>query len=239
VTNDAIVSALQTQKDKPMGVPVNFDSTSLDGLLSDWVNALREFSVEAVAVLGPDPFGGSEDREVVAVHPPIVAEAAKALADSRDFGAPWRDSDAPLVAWQYIAKSDDLNANRWRLMWLSHGLQTVVRVEFSLPAGRAFECFMFSPRHLTDRAEAALLVWSALNIWPLIKRCIAHARSTLSPRERECLMLAFHGLTARESSLRLNCTERTVNYHLANAMGKLKVDNKMAAIQRACWLGAI
>ena len=37
----------------------------------------------------------------------------------------------------------------------------------------------------------------------------------------------------------LQCTERTVNYHLANAMAKLKVDNKMAAIQRACWMGAI
>ena len=50
-------------------------------------------------------------------------------------------------------------------------------------------------------------------------------------------MLAFQGLTARESSRALQCTERTVNYHLANAMGKLKVDNKMAAIQRACWIG--
>jgi len=30
-----------------------------------------------------------------------------------------------------------------------------------------------------------------------------------------------------------------VNYHLANAMGKLRVDNKLAAIQRACWLGVI
>jgi LuxR family transcriptional regulator, quorum-sensing system regulator SolR len=108
-----------------------------------------------------------------------------------------------------------------------------------LPAGRAFECFMFSPRQLADRAEAASLVWSALNIWPLVKRSIGEARSTLSPRERECLVLAFQGLTARESSQRLHCSERTVNYHLANAMGKLKVDNKMAAIQRACWLGAI
>jgi len=211
----------------------------LDGLLSDWVSALREFSVEAVAVLGPDPFGSSEDRQVVAVHPPIVADAAKALAESRDFGAPWRDSDAPLVAWQYIARPGDPGANRWRSLWIAHGLQTLVRVEFALPAGRAFECFMFSPRQLTDRAEAASLVWSALNIWPLVKRGIAHARSTLSPRERECLVLAFQGLTARESSLRLHCTERTVNYHLANAMGKLKVDNKMAAIQRACWLGVI
>src|SRR5512133_2052162 len=230
---------IQTSTRKFMPVPVNFDSVSLDGLLSDWVGALREFSVEAIAVRGPDAFGSSEDRQVVAVHPPIVADAAQALAESRDFGAPWRDSDAPLVAWQYIAKSDHLSSSRWRLLWLAHGYQTVVRVEFSLPAGRAFECFMFSPRELTDRAEAASLVWSAMNIWPLVKRGIALARSTLSPRERECLVLAFQGLTARESSAKLSCSERTINYHLANAMGKLKVDNKMAAIQRACWLGAI
>ncbi|MDQ6880998.1 MAG: helix-turn-helix transcriptional regulator [Pseudomonadota bacterium] len=223
----------------PLGVPVNFDSVSLDGILSDWIGALREFSVDAVVILGPDPFGSSEDRQVVAVHPPLLAEAAQALAQSRDFGAPWRESDAPLVAWQRIASSDKLVSSRWRQLWLAHGYQTVVRVEFSLPAGRAFECFMFSPRELIDRSEAASLVWSALNIWPLVKRSIAQARSTLSPRERECLVLAFEGLTARESSQRLSCTERTVNYHLANAMGKLKVDNKMAAIQRACWVGAI
>jgi LuxR family quorum-sensing system transcriptional regulator SolR len=204
----------------PLGVPVNFDSVSLDGILSDWIAALREFSV-------------------VAVHPPILGDAAQALAQSRDFGAPWRDSDAPLVAWQSIAKSDHLSSTRWRQLWLAHGYQTVVRVEFSLPAGRAFECFMFSPRELTDRTEAASLAWSALNIWPLVKRSIAQARSTLSPRERECLVLAFEGMTARESAQRLNCTERTVNYHLANAMAKLKVDNKMAAIQRACWIGAL
>lgn len=222
-----------------MGVPVNFDSVSLDGLLSDWVGALREFSVEAVVVLGPDPFGTSEDRQVVAVHPPIVADGAHALAESRDFGAPWRDSDAPLVAWQHIAKSDQLNSSRWRMLWLAHGFQTVVRVEFPLPAGRAFECFMFSPRELMDRTEAALLVWSALNIWPLVKRSIAAARSMLSPRERECLALAFQGMTARESAQHLHCSERTVNYHLANAMNKLKVENKLAAIQRACWLGAL
>lgn len=222
-----------------MAVPVNFDSVSLDGILSDWVAALREFSVEAVVVLGPDPFGGSEDRQVVAVHPPLVADAANALAESRDFGAPWRDSDAPLVAWQTIAKTDSLHTSRWRLLWLAHGYQTAVRVEFSLPAGRAFECFMFSPRELTDRAEAASLVWSAMNIWPLVRRSIASARSTLSPRERECLVLAFQGMTARASAQTLHCTERTVNYHLANAMNKLKVDNKMAAIQRACWIGAI
>ena len=222
-----------------MQLPVNFDSVSLDGLLSDWVSDLRELSVEAVAVLGPNPFGGTEDRQVVAVHPPIVADAARALAQSQEFGAAWRESDAPMVAWQTIARSGPGAANHWRVLALAHGFEAVVRVEFALPAGRAFECFMFSPRQLANRAEAALLVWSAMNIWPVIKRSIAQARSTLSPRERTCLALAFRGLTARESSVQLKCSERTVNYHLANAMGKLKVDNKMAAIQRACWLGAL
>ena len=114
-----------------------------------------------------------------------------------------------------------------------------MRVEFPLPAGRSFECFMFSPRELTDRSEAASLVWSAMNIWPVVKRSIAVARSTLSPRERECLVLAFQGLTARQTAERLQCAERTVNYHLANAMNKMRVESKLAAIQRACWLGAI
>lgn len=223
----------------PMQDPVNFDSMSLDGILSDWVAALREVAVDAVAVLGPDAFGTAEDRRVIAVHPPLLADAAQALAASRDFGAPWRDSDAPLVAWQHIAKSAQLPARGWRVLWLARGFQTVVRVAFPLPGGRAFECFLFSPRELSDRSDAATLVWSALNIWPVVRRCIAQERALLSPRERECLVLAFDGHTARECALRIGCTERTVNYHLANAMAKLKVDNKLAAIQRACWIGAL
>ncbi|WP_371327371.1 LuxR C-terminal-related transcriptional regulator [Polaromonas sp. A23] len=223
--------------------PVNFDSIALDSMLSDWISALHEFSVEAVVVLGPDIFGQRQDRRVSAVHPPRFLDAARALAESVDFGAPWRESDAPLVAWQHIAKTDQAKAgtdgSRWRLLWLAHGFQSVVRVEFPLPSGRAFECFIFSPRQFHDRAEAAALVWSALNIWPLFKRTMAQASSPLSPREGECLAFAFEGLTARQTAERLFCAERTVNYHLSNAMAKLKVDNKMSAIQRACWLGVI
>jgi LuxR family transcriptional regulator, quorum-sensing system regulator SolR len=221
-----------------MPSPVNFDSITLDSMLADWISALGEYAVEAVVVLGPDPFGQRPDRVVAAVHPPRLHEPAMALAESQDFGAPWRESDAPLVAWQHIANSDAASG-RWRLLWLAHGFQSVVRVEFPLPSGRAFECFMFSPRQFHDRAEAAALVWSALNIWPLFKRTLATAGSPLSPRESECLALAFEGLTARQTGERLHCTERTVNYHMANAMSKLRVDNKMSAIQRACWLGVI
>ena len=165
-----------------MKVPVNFDSVSLDGIMNDWLCALQEHSVEAITVLGPNPFGDKEDRIVLTQHPPRLLEAAVALAESRDFGAPWRDSDAPLVAWQDIAKSAYESQSRWRRLWLAHGYQSVVRVEFPLPSNRAFECFMFSPREWHDRSEAAALTWSALNIWPLLKRALARERSPLSPR---------------------------------------------------------
>ncbi|MDO9402514.1 MAG: helix-turn-helix transcriptional regulator [Polaromonas sp.] len=222
-----------------MQAPANFDSVRLDGVLSDWLMALREFSVESALVLGPDPFAGGEDRLVLALHPPRLLEAAQALAESRDFGAPWRESDAPLVAWQDISKSAFENLGRWRRLWLAHGYQSVVRIAFPVTVGRAFEVYLFSPRQWHDRSEAALLAWSALNIWPLLKRAIAEARSPLSPRELECLQLAFEGLTARETGDQLVCSERTVNFHLSNAMSKLQVDNKLAAIQRACWFGLI
>jgi LuxR family quorum-sensing system transcriptional regulator SolR len=220
-----------------MTLPANFDSVGLDAVLTDWVGALHDQGVEAVLVLGPDPKGGRNDRQVLAIHPPRLLGAAQALAESRDFGAAWRESDAPLVAWQELSKVSFESASRWRRLWLSHGFQTLVRVAFTLPAGRAFECFMFSPRSFSDRTEAAVLAWSAYNIWPLLKRAIAEQRVTLSPREQESLHLAFEGLTAKETALRMDCSERTVNYHLSNAMAKLQTDNKLAAIQRACWIG--
>jgi len=222
-----------------MNLPVNFDSLRVDAVLADWMAALREQSVESVVVLGPNPLGGRDDREVLAVHPPRLLAAAQALAQSQDFGASWRDSDAPLVAWQDMAQAAWGQADEWRRLWLTHGHQTLVRVAFSLPAGRAFECFMFSSRTFTDRAEAAALAWSACNIWPLLRRAIAEQRVCLSPREQQSLNFAFEGLTARESAAHMDCSERTVNYHLANAMAKLQTDNKLAAVQRACWVGLI
>jgi len=222
-----------------MTLPVNFDSLGVDALMADWVAALSDQCVEAVVVLGPNPLGGRDDRDVLAVHPPRLLGAARALADSGDFGANWRDSDAPLVAWQDISKASFEPAGRWRRLWLAHGQQTLVRVAFSLPAGRAFECFLFSSRMFSDRAEAAALAWSAYNIWPMLRRAIAEQRVSLSPREQQSLNFAFEGLTARESATRMDCSERTVNYHLANAMAKLRTDNKLSAVQRACWVGLI
>ena len=222
-----------------MQPPANFDNVCLDGIISDWLSCLREFSVEALVVLGPDPFAGEERRLVLALHPPRLLDAAHALAASQDFGALWRDSDAPLVAWQDISRVAFGEMDHWRRLWLAHGFQSVVRIAFPLTMGRAFECYLLSARQWADRSEPSQLVWSALNIWPLLKRALAQARNPLSPRELECLELAFQGMTARKSGEVLVCSERTVNFHLANAMGKLKAENKLAAVQRACWFGLI
>lgn len=219
--------------------PLNFDNIALDAVLSDWVEAIRDQAVEAVVILGPDPFSGVEHRLVLAVHPPHLLPAARSLADSHDFGAPWRSIEAPMANWQDIARSAYASTSRWRRLWLGHGFQSVARIEFALPAQRAFECFMFSSREWSGRSEASALVWSALNVWPLLRRTLAEARGMLTAREVECLRLAFDGLTAAQTAQHLGCAERTVNFHITNAMFKLRCENKLAAVQRALWLGAI
>lgn len=219
--------------------PENSDSTALDPLLADWLLGLRSQSVEAVIILGPQWLDSGATRRVVAVYPPVLRVAAEALAQSDAFGPAWTASGAPLVAWQHLAKSAFDEGNRWRRLCLGHGFQSLVRVEFGLPGGRAFECFLFSSCAFHDRTDAVGVVWSVMNIWPQLRRSIVEAEGLLSPRERQCLALTFDGRTAREVAERIGCSERTVNYHLANAMAKLGVDNKLAAVQRACWLGAL
>jgi LuxR family transcriptional regulator, quorum-sensing system regulator SolR len=222
-----------------MHSPANFDSLVLDGLLVDWLGALKSYSVEAIIILGPAVHGTPKERTVHAVYPPRLLDAATALAGSDEFGYDWQASGSPMVAWQNVSRAVHADLSRWRLSALAHGLHSMVRVEFSLPRSRAFECFLFSGQAMHDRSEAAAVLWSALNIWPKIKRAIADVVSPLSPREKECLALAFDGLTAADTAISLDCSERTITYHLANAMRKLQVDNKLAAVQRACWYGVI
>ncbi len=222
-----------------MSHPANFDSVILDGLLADWMAALKSEAVEALVVLGPQVQGSQISRQVMAVHPPRLEAMAQALAASEEFGKDWIESESPLALWQDISRGSYATLSRWRVLALSHGLQSVVRVAFPLPGGQAFECYLMTPRALHEKSEATALVWSILNIWPRIKRSVAEAICPLSAREIECLALAFDGLTAAETGQRLDCSERTVNYYLSNAMRKLSVDNKLAAVQRAIWCGVI
>lgn len=62
---------------------------------------------------------------------------------------------------------------------------------------------------------------------------------TLTDREKECLKWSMAGKTAWEISQILSISERTVNFHMSNAVRKMKVSNKQQAISRASLLGIL
>lgn len=61
----------------------------------------------------------------------------------------------------------------------------------------------------------------------------------LTPRERECLLWAAEGCSARVTAERLAITERTVTFHLRNVNAKLGVSSRQQAVARAVSLGIL
>jgi DNA-binding NarL/FixJ family response regulator len=61
----------------------------------------------------------------------------------------------------------------------------------------------------------------------------------LTEREREVLVVAAVGLTARQIASRLGVRERTVTTHLARIYGKLGVGSRLAAIRLATRSGLV
>lgn len=61
----------------------------------------------------------------------------------------------------------------------------------------------------------------------------------LTDREREVLVVAAEGLTARQIATRLGVRERTVTTHLARIYGKLGVGSRLAAIRSAARSGLV
>ena len=61
----------------------------------------------------------------------------------------------------------------------------------------------------------------------------------LSSREVEILQWSGDGKTSSEIAAILNISERTVNFHVGNAMTKLNAANKAAAVVRAAMLGML
>lgn len=61
----------------------------------------------------------------------------------------------------------------------------------------------------------------------------------LSEREIDCLHWAAVGKTSWETATILGVSERTVNFHLSNACGKLHVHNRRAAVAVALRRGLL
>jgi LuxR family transcriptional activator of conjugal transfer of Ti plasmids len=62
---------------------------------------------------------------------------------------------------------------------------------------------------------------------------------TLTPRERECLKWTARGKSSWVISEILSLSERTVNFHITNAMGKLDVTSRTHAVAKSLYHGLI
>ena len=223
-----------------MNEPANFSNETLDGLMADWLASLALQSVRSIMVLGPGR-SPKEKKEILVLHPPKVLPAAQCLRDMDATGDLPNSNPSPLVNWFVLAgdESAGVRAPEWAPYWRSFGYRGAMRIAFEIVACRFFECYLFCDQGRLSRDMQAALVWSTLSTWPKIRYLACSARSPLSVREAQCLRLAFEGLTAHETAEVLGCGDRTVNFHLSNAMAKLDAHNKLEAIQKACWLGVL
>jgi LuxR family transcriptional regulator, quorum-sensing system regulator SolR len=221
--------------------PVNFDSETVDGLLSGWMNTLEPYGVGGVVVLAPMLEEMDIAYSVVAVHPPPLLPIAHELCKTDDMHAPQGDGALPgtLVDWFDLRSAPDTAESKWRWLLIAHGMRSVVRVRFRLPFEHHEECILFSAKTLTQRAQAAELAWLVLSMWPFLRKTIARASSPLSAREIECLRWASQGLTAAEAAQRIQSNARYVNYTTGNAMRRLHANSKMEAVFRAAVLGLL
>lgn len=94
------------------------------------------------------------------------------------------------------------------------------------------------------RAKTPAMSWLAQTAHFGMARCLTakllpEAAVTLSNREIEILRWTAEGKTSSEVADILRIAERTVNFHINNAMVKLNANNKTAAVIRASVLGLL
>jgi DNA-binding CsgD family transcriptional regulator len=213
-------------------------STDVTAALAFWIRRLPpSLGVTSAVVLAPDPY--SEDcgkRMLVAAYPAALASHELLLISKPGPLVDSVGSRQQRAAW-FLLDDAQFQEGSWQRALARVGYKAAVRILFPATAGRAFECILLGSNRLFDAAEAALTAWHTLNVWPDVLDTIAKARSPLSPKETECLMLSANGITGVEAAKALDCTERTVRAHLTNAFAKLGTTNKVAAIQKAHLLG--
>ena len=73
----------------------------------------------------------------------------------------------------------------------------------------------------------------------IIQKAATTTDTHLTERELEVLRWTAEGKTSGEIAIIIGITERTVNFHINSAMGKLNASNRTAAVVRAVLLGII
>jgi LuxR family quorum-sensing system transcriptional regulator SolR len=94
------------------------------------------------------------------------------------------------------------------------------------------------------RDKAMMMDWLTQAAHLSMSKCLTpklmpELEAKLSKREIAVLRWTGEGYCSREIADLMNITERTVNFHANNAMGKLNATNKTAAVMRAAVLGLL
>lgn len=157
----------------------------------------------------------------------------------------------PLLAkpfsWQQLLAGGQLNAKQRQLFaeaaasGLRHGLSVplhgpwgrVAVVSFASPHGDGLSAADL--RHfylLAHQFHAVMEDLGATAIPP-------EATAVLSTRERDCLSWTAQGKSSWDISVILGISQNTVNFHLKNALRKLRANSRMVAALKAVRLGLI
>lgn len=200
--------------------------------LAAWHRALQGFSVRVVAVYSPADLvlthgGAKEQTSLLGVWPLDQPPLASNL---HELTRPIARRFTSLLEVCSLAEHADLSD------WQFGGLRSFVRVSIPVAGGHGVDLFHFFdvPK---EEADFAGVTAAALAHWPFLRDGLVAQMSPLTSREVKCLAHAFGGLTARETAELMGVSERTINADLQSAIDKLCVNNKLAAVQRACWLG--
>ena len=158
----------------------------------------------------------------------------------------------PLV-WDAATIGGDAKVRHFLNHAARYGIRSGVAVAFSDPTHARFGVAYNSPispvdpsrRQAINDCLGRLMVLTAGFHDLLMARVVgrglppSHQGAPLSPRERQCLQMAAHGLTSADIGIKLGIAERTANFHFSNLISKLGVLNRHEAIAKALTSGLI
>lgn len=155
------------------------------------------------------------------------------------------------IYWDEIDYRENETAQRMMDDAISYGLASGVTIPQHAPNG-LFSVTSFCSATPNDerlysrlKSEQASIYSFCVFLHEMASKLIGinydknHTGTELTQRERECLMWSAEGKTAADIALILDISERTVTFHLNNAVKKLDASNRYQAIAKAIATGEL
>ncbi len=151
------------------------------------------------------------------------------------------------ICWSDLTQSLSGPSRHMMADAAAHGLVDGVTAPVHSPQGElgVFSLASDASPEEARRVAVSALPWVAMlagHLHEAVRRVsglLQQPTPDLSPRELECLRWAADGKTSSEIAQLLGMSERTVNFHLQNAVHKLDVANRQHAVVKAAATGLI